>query len=205
MPIYAPGKRINPSLLRRRSSDARKGVYANLSLTSMVDMFAIMVIFLLQSFSAQGEIIVLPSQFQLPEAKSTGELQRAPTIIISQDEVIFVEKSQLQGEVITQTEKVRQASEWNIPELQQALVDFKAVLEQQAIEQRALGETVEDDLRKINISADRRLEFQVVKKVIYTAGFAGFPNFQFSVIAGGGIQDILNPESQDQVRIPEPY
>lgn len=204
MAIYAPGKRINPSILRRKSSDEKKSVYANLSLTSMVDMFAIMVIFLLQSFSSQGEIIVLPSKFKLPEAKSTGILQRAPTIIVGQDEVLLVEKGQLKGEVITTTNAVRARTDWNIPELQQKLVDFKAQLEAKAIELRALGEEEVEQIDKINISADKRLEFQIVKKIIYTAGFAGFPNFQFSVIAGGGIEEIINPDpSQNQ--IPEPY
>lgn len=205
MPIRAPGRRINPSIARRNSSEGRKSVYHSLSLTSMVDMFAIMVIFLLQSFSSEGEIIVLPKEFQLPQAKNTGTLERAPTILIGRDEILLVEKNQLEGEVVAQTEQVRAAGEWNIPVLQQKLVDFKAQLEAEAIALRDIDPDAVQELDKINISADKRLEFQVVKKVIYTAGFAGFPNFRFSVIAGKGIDALKNPEGIEEPKLPEPY
>lgn len=173
MPIYAPARRINPSI--RRRGTGRKGVYASLFLTSMVDMFAILVIFLLQSFSSEGELIVLPQGLELPKVKNTGSLEEAPSLVIGLEEVIF------QGEVVAQTSDVIQMQEWNIPKLQEVLTNFKAQREAETIALRELDEKTKIDLQKINISADRRLSFSTVKKVIYTAGFAGFPYYQLAV------------------------
>src|SRR3954463_12927739 len=101
MAIYAPAKRINPTV-KRRSSIGKKGVYAGLFLTSMVDMFAIMVIFLLQSFSSEGELIVLPQGLELPKAQNIGVLERAPSLVIGRDQIMF------EGKYIIDTDKVSQ-------------------------------------------------------------------------------------------------
>lgn len=186
MPIYAPARRINPTI--RRRGVGRKGVYASLFLTSMVDMFAILVIFLLQSFSSEGEIIVLPQGLELPKVKNTGSLQEAPSLIIGLDEITF------QGEVIAQTADVMASSEWNIPKLQEALTNFKSELEAEAIALRELDEEAKKEMQKINISADRRLTFEAVKKVIYTAGFAGFPIYQLAVFQGARAPETIPEE-----------
>ena len=176
MAIYAPAKRINPTI-RRRGND-RKGVYATLFLTSMVDMFAILVIFLLQSFSAEGELIILPQGLQLPRVQNVGGLSQAPSLVLSLEDLV------LDGKVIAKTKDILESSEWNVPELQQILTDKKAELEGALKESQELAELSEEDqlnLQKINISADRRLNFEAVKKIIYTAGFAGFPVYQLAV------------------------
>lgn len=176
MPIYAPSKRINPSIKRRSAS--RKSVYVPLFLTSMVDMFAILVIFLLQSFSSEGQIIVLPSGLQLPKAENTGRLERAPSIVVGLKEIRF------EGKALANTQKVLKQNEWSVPPLREALQGYKKQLEAQAIVNRDLQEEDEQTRQKINISADKRLPFEVVKKVIYNAGFEGFPDFRFAVFPG---------------------
>jgi biopolymer transport protein ExbD len=176
MAIYAPAKRINPSI-RRRGKD-RKGVYATLFLTSMVDMFAILVIFLLQSFSSEGELIILPQGLQLPKVQNVGGLSQAPSLVLSLEELL------LDGKVIAQTKDILASADWNVPELQQVLVDKKAELEATTAAFAELTEEAKLNLQKINISADRRLNFEAVKKIIYTAGFAGFPIYQLAVFQG---------------------
>jgi len=141
----------------------------------MVDMFAILVIFLLQSFSSEGEIIVLPSGLQLPKAANTGVLERAPSLAIGLEEIMF------EGKQVAKTQDFVGKEDWVIPELQRTLQEYKQNLEAQAL---ALGEISPEDqkkLRMINISADRRLPFEIVKKVIYNAGFEGFPDYKFAV------------------------
>ncbi len=177
MAIIAPAKRINPTV-KRRTGFEKKGVYAGLYLTSMVDMFAIMVIFLLQSFSAEGELIILPKGLELPEASNTGTLERAPSLIVSLDRIT------LEDLFIAGTPRVAEQAEWAVPKLQTAL---KAYRERKTTELKNLGKSDEEiskELSRINISGDRRLPFQIVKKVFYNAGFAGFPDARFAVFAG---------------------
>lgn len=176
MAIYAPDRRINPTI-RRKNTLGRKSVYAGLFLTSMVDMFAILVIFLLQSFDADGELIVLPKGLELPQAVNTGSLQRAPVLSVSREKIEF------EGKEIALTPEVAAQTDWGIPKLQDALKEFKEKMELEAKKDPAkAGQPLE---QKINISADRRLQFQVVKKVIYNASFAGFPDFRFAVFGKG--------------------
>ncbi len=176
MPIYAPAKRINPTIQRIDSS--RKGVYAGLLLTTMVDMFAIMVIFLLMNFSAEGEIIILPKGLQLPEAKNTGTLEISPSLIISKEKISFDNKD------IFDTPTVITQENWHIPQLEEVLNKFQEEKMKEILAKNLDPESLkvaEDELKRINISADKELPFQVVKKVIYTAGFAGFPQYRFAV------------------------
>lgn len=185
MAIYAPAKRINPQI--RRRSGSRKSVYVALALTSMVDMFAIMVIFLLQSFSAEGEIIVLPAGLQLPRAANTGSLQRAPSVVMSQEVLLF------EGREVGDTEEILSADGWNIAGLQDALAALKT--EREALEAQGIELEVDSDI--INISADRRLPFEAVKKVLYTVGHAGFPRYRLAVVGGG--------RERPETRIPQAY
>jgi len=184
MPIYRPQKRINPTI-QRRSGAPRKTVYAGLLLVSMVDVFAIMVIFLLQAFSAEGEIIVLPQGLQLPKAENIGVLERAPSLVVSLEKIMF------EGEEMAETPQVIAQKNWVIPKLQEALKDYKKVLETELKTRLLSGmpkEEAEADIeknRKINVSVDRRLKFGLVKKIIYNAGYAGFPDFRFAVFAKG--------------------
>jgi biopolymer transport protein ExbD len=177
MPIIAPAKRINPTI-NRKTGFEKKGVYATLFLTSMVDMFAIMVIFLLQSFSAEGELIILPKGLELPKAENVGVLERAPSLVVSQDQVL------LEGEVIAKTPEIAAQSEWAVPAIQQALNQYRVKALEEASKKGLTGEDAQKAGQKINVSADKRLPFHVVKKVIYNAGFAGYPDFRFAVFGG---------------------
>ncbi len=190
MPIYAPAKRINPTV-KRKGALGKKEVYAGLYLTSMVDMFAIMVIFLLQSFSAEGELIVLPSGLELPKAENVGTLEKAPSLIIAKDVIT------LENVVVGSTLDLFNQEDWHLESLQTALKDYRLKLEEEELKKtpenpELAKEEAEKPTQKINISADRRLPFQVIRKVIYNAGRAGYPDFRFAVFAGNA-QSVSEP------------
>jgi biopolymer transport protein ExbD len=60
----------------------KRTVMVTLSLTSMVDVFSMLVVFLLQTFSSTPEILI-PKDVILPTAKSHGEVKEAPVLSIS--------------------------------------------------------------------------------------------------------------------------
>ncbi len=70
----------------------RRVLVAGLTLTSMVDMFSLLVIFLLQSFSNSPEVVNLQKGITLPSAVSTAAVVDAPVLAISADEVILDQK-----------------------------------------------------------------------------------------------------------------
>src|SRR5262245_54075182 len=86
MPIRRPGKRpFSPWLADapafERTKHKRRGA-ADLLLTPLIDMFVILVVFLIMSFSAEGELPI-SSDIALPTSRETAALERAPIIDVS--------------------------------------------------------------------------------------------------------------------------
>lgn len=92
--IVKPGYHIRPKYdlhgLRRRRTDEHKGhVAGELPLTSMIDMFSILVIYLLMNFSATGEIFFMNKDLPLPKAGKANPLASSPLISIVGDNFIL--------------------------------------------------------------------------------------------------------------------
>ena len=88
MAIFRPGERHRyHNILSKRKG--KRDVTALLSLTAMVDMFTVLVIFLLQNYNATGEILYIPKEVVLPKATSVRELKPAHVVTISNKEVLL--------------------------------------------------------------------------------------------------------------------
>ena len=80
-------------LKRKQKKLARKrALIAGLTLTSMVDMFSLLVIFLLQTFSTSPELVMVTKGVTLPAAITGRELEDSPVLAISKDEVYLDQK-----------------------------------------------------------------------------------------------------------------
>ncbi len=91
MAIEAPGKRYGKRLQHSKifgHLGGHKNINADLNVTPLVDMFVILVLFLIANFSATGEILAMSKDIELPEASNTDELQLAPVVQVSKDQVI---------------------------------------------------------------------------------------------------------------------
>ena len=100
--IVKPGYHIRPThdlhgLRRRRTNDHKGHVATELPLTSMIDMFSILVIYLLMNFSATGEVFFMNKNLPLPKAMKTNALASAPLISIVNDEFILEAPHEYEG------------------------------------------------------------------------------------------------------------
>src|SRR5580658_8038569 len=77
---------------RRKKKTRRRLMIAGLTLTSMVDMFSLLVIFLLQTFSTSPELVMVTKGVTLPVAVTARELDDSPVLAISADEVYLDQK-----------------------------------------------------------------------------------------------------------------
>ena len=77
----------------------RRAVGLALMLTPLVDCFSMLVIFLLQTFSASPQMAVVSKGVQLPSAMTGKELRDAPVLSISPEQVYLDQKPI--GEVAT--------------------------------------------------------------------------------------------------------
>jgi biopolymer transport protein ExbD len=62
------GKRLQHSKVFGHGAHGKKTTYADLLITPLVDMFVIIVLFLIANFSATGEVLMMTKDIQLPEA-----------------------------------------------------------------------------------------------------------------------------------------
>src|SRR3954470_14891988 len=129
MAIQAPGKRPGARLehskvFGKKFVRGKKVGYASLMLTSLVDMFTIIVIFLLMNFSANGEVLYMSKDIKLPDAFHGASLERAPVISVSADAVTY------DGKMLLQTADLEKGDVLNVPELEDSLREEKRKYEQ---------------------------------------------------------------------------
>jgi biopolymer transport protein ExbD len=186
MAIFRPGERHRyHNILSKRKG--KRDVTALLSLTAMVDMFTVLVIFLLQNYNATGDILYIPKEVVLPKASAVRELKPAHVVTISNKEIL------LDKETVATFEDVKASEDWNIPglktQLEMALAKSKA--EQDSKLQNKIRDAVEatkgqteEDVNawsKVTIQADKGVDFLTVKKVLYTVTEAGAGEINFAV------------------------
>ena len=141
-------------------------------LTSMMDMFTIILIFLLFSFSEHPEDLKLDKDLELPTSTAEGEYQETIKIVLSQKEL------RLNDEVMAavQGRQIAGLTNDNLESssLFQGLKTFRIESEE--------SENGQEAPTHILFLCDKSHSFQTINRVIKTAGLAGYPNFQFAVL-----------------------
>ena len=189
MPVFTPGRHPAYAPIGALRSNplkaGKKTGFTELNLTAMVDMFTVIVIFLLQSFSGEGEVSV-HKNLTLPDSQQAKPLsERGPIIVVMGGEVL------IDGEIIASLANEDEADEPGIPDLTDRLVKI-----------REQNEAVETELRRrdpsrpvmpfdgnLIVQADEETDFKLVRRAIFSANQAGWVHLQFSVrkiLAEGG-------------------
>ena len=177
MAIVTPGRRpcdriAASRVFGKKFSRGKRSTYAGLMLTSLVDMFTIIVIFLLQNFSATGEILFMSRDIRLPEAFHGAELERAPVIAVSSDSITF------EGKQILLTTDMAKGDVLNVPELEDVLRD-----EKRKFDQSHGGDPKAPFKGLVHVQADKKIPFKVIKRVMHACNSAGYGNINFAALA----------------------
>lgn len=189
MSIKAPGSRFGSSVNMRGlhigKGGKRKTLGFYLNLTPMIDMFTILVVFLLITFSASGEILMSSAEIQLPMAYSSRPLERVPTIAISANSVVF------EGEEVVKTAAVTEklVVDQKIPELAKRLKESQEAYRRnhQDPSDPALRAKWIEEAKQIIIQADRKVPFEVIRLVMTTAAIESYSAINFAIdVRGGG-------------------
>lgn len=186
MPIHPPGEKFRYHRILSKKK-GRREVVAVLSLTAMVDMFTVLVIFLLQNYNSTGEVIYIPKEVTLPKAAQIKELKPAVVVTISNKEII-VDKT-----TVATFDQVKTQEDWMIQplftKLSEALAKSKAEFErklatrlQKVVDSSKLQEEDANAWSHVTIQADKGIDFLTVKKVMYTVREAGAGKMNFAVM-----------------------
>ena len=189
MAIFAPGVRDRHG---RQQSNKNRNVVAMLSLTAMVDMFTVLVVFLLQNYNVTGEVIDVDDAVELPKASEVRELKPAHVVVVSKDNIL------LDSEIIAKFADVREQQEWIINPLYNKLKASFAIDKQkaavpglnqvkQAVDQAKVGGDAEvADYLRVSLQADKTIDVLSIKKVMTTIQSAGATEINFAVMKTEG-------------------
>lgn len=152
----------------------RKAPKDTIMLTSMMDMFTIILVFLLYNFSAEEQKdIKMPSDITVPQSSSEMSLEDAVNVTISQNG-IFVDEKMVAS--IGSDHRIRAKIEGQkILPLYAELIKIKSM-------KRAKTEKEKENSSVILLKADKDVSFKVLDQVLKSAGMAGFPKSRFVVL-----------------------
>ncbi len=167
-----PSKRRVPLLLGSGKSKAvaRAGDQsASLNLTSMIDMFTILVVFLLKSYSAEGAIVTVSDALTLPRARSESRMElkleihvNNTVIVVDGDPVVAVDRNLLStgGSIRPLVVRLRDHMEYS----------------------RNVRGAITEEETKINIQGDRGIPAILLQRVMASCTEAGFTSQNLAVI-----------------------
>ena len=151
----------------KRMSRSKKRV-AGLSLVSLMDVFTILVFFLLTN-SASNEVLSNPKEINLPDSVVESKPRETIVIFVS-PEVIM-----LQGEPILKTPDELNSKSETISYLRDKLLEQKG---------KVIGVSAKSalDSKEVTLLADKKIPFKLLKRIMSTCTSAGFGKISLAVI-----------------------
>lgn len=151
-------------------------------ITSLMDVFTIILLYLMKNYSAEGSILTNADNLMLPNSIST----KRPTevnlqISVAQDMVC------VDNVPCCPTEDIRKIPQDNSDPIGQKLferLDIKYKQEEEMVKLGALNK-VEG---KITIQIDKNMDFDTVYKIMNTCGKVGYNNMNFAVMQREGAE-----------------
>lgn len=160
---------------RMERHHARHKAGGGLNLVSLMDIFTILVFFLLVH-SGDAEVLQSSTEVELPESISETKPRETVVVLVTHDEVL------VQGEVVSRVTEIMARNALIIPELKAAL---------QSQNDRVLSQDTREDTanREVTILGDRELPYSLLKKIMATCTDADYGQLSLAVMqkdpAGG--------------------
>ncbi len=140
-----------------------------LNLTSMMDMFTIILVFLLKTYTSEGQMIQPSESLTLPKSSATAPHEVALELVVSKEMVMLNDKA------IVSMAEVKQQSGFVIEPLREELA-------RHADEAKAMEKELDIAFSgKVVIQGDKTIEYRDLVKVMATCGMAEYPNMRLVV------------------------
>lgn len=155
---------------RIKRMSRNKGGIPKINLTALMDVFTILVFFLLVN-SGQSEILDTPNQIQLPESVIESKPRETVVIFVSPDDVV------VQGEaVISMSELIN--SQGSIEPIRARLAAIKGAVIGRSTQVVAASQ-------EVTVLADKSIPFDVIRRILSTCTGEGFTNISLAVVQKG--------------------
>lgn len=156
----------NRRMKRMERSHKRKP--ASLHLVSLMDVFTILVFFLLVN-SSSSDVLEPPKSIKLPDSVVDTKPRETIVVMVTPENVL------VQGTVVASTQDVINSKQSVIPAIRDRLIEQKTRVI--GFKTKAVAES-----KEITVLADRSLPFKLLKKVMSSCTSAGYGKISLAVI-----------------------
>ena len=151
----------------KRMARHKRHKAAGLPLTSLMDVFTILVFFLLVN-QANVEVVEAPKTIKLPDSVVEAKPRQTVTILVSADAVL------VQGEAVVSTADVLAAKNDNIAPVQTKLLALRGSI-------IGINTATVAKSNEVTILADKGIPFKVLKKLMSTCTSTGYTRISLAV------------------------
>lgn len=155
-----------------------KSEEGSLMLTPLLDMFTIILIFLIVSFNAQDKGFEPNREVDLPESRARSVLKAAVDIAITPDE-LTVEQERTVGLDDGEFDQTHYDAE-QIPPLVEKLEAYYKKIQGEEIADEELADP-ETDEPILLVQADRELDYRSLYLVLRSGALAGFTKYRLAI------------------------
>jgi biopolymer transport protein ExbD len=173
MSIGQPGKVLLHNIplkfvSKKVSGHGGKAVDVSIPLVPFIDFLIVLVVFLLISFSASGELMAQKANLTMPKAGNVVDIEISP--VISVDTVVVT----LDGRRMADTATL--AADPKVERIEQMIQDLETLKRNWSIlhpQEPFPGQVI--------MQADIKTDYRVIKKLMFSAAQAGYANVSFAV------------------------
>lgn len=160
------------SFIQRRLRRARRKRDVFIRLTSLIDVFTILLCFLIRNFSVTPEVTLMAKNLQLP-LSTAAQVPEISTIVSATQQSVLMD-----GEFVDTIQNIDSKKEMLNTKLHEKLIQEKEKF-------LLIARRNPDNIKfqgKIIIQADRRIPYRIIKKILYTCGQAEFGRISLQVL-----------------------
>jgi len=156
--------------MKERAEEGRKRE-ARLLLVSLIDTFVILVVFLFQNYSAEGDIMSIAPDLTLPEARVDNKPTQSVIVAVTNESIV------VEGRKVAGADEALKDPDLVIDGLYEEMVriaDLKRAIAELDETKEFRGEVI--------IQGDKLISFELLKRVMYTCGRAEYGEISLAVL-----------------------
>lgn len=146
------------------------------SLTSMMDMMTIILVFMIKNIDAEGQLVTQAENLVLPVSTSKVQPKEVSLTVVVDNNYVVVDNSK-----IVTTDEVLQQEDLLVARVDSVLKERRKTEQEHAL---AAGLPA-DEAGNIIVQIDKNIPYDAMYKVMATCGFSGYTNIAFAVMMKG--------------------
>lgn len=156
------------------ASVGESGESVRLNIMPMMDVFSIIIVFLLMSYSTDPVVVDPKSGITLPMSQTISGLEEVPILSVSPTAILVndLQVASVVGDDVAATDQ----SQGAIRRLYEELVKLK-----EANDELAKAQGKETKLGTITMEMDKEIKFRIARRIMLSAQQAEFVTFKFMV------------------------